>query len=242
MEPVPSWEAMRDVPDAAAFKALTTNTDVTALGLAYNAIVLLLPSLAYHLFSAKSDNPAELGATLAHAMNTADRYLAQLGQACPLHWLASQPNFAATVPLGILHIGMPADWAKRVSTANILSATPGSGPSLAITSQATENLTEVCRLLHDSIMASTMQRANSKDSKGFKKLPTHTQLMILCASEPTAAGCANAQGLLLRTEPVTEYGEVLAATLSSNALLSVTVHYIHDVFKCSILIPASLAQ
>jgi hypothetical protein len=260
-EAAPSWEAMRDAPDAAAFKALTPDTDAAALGLTCNAVVALSPSLAYHLFSENSDDPAVLGATLARAMNTADRYLAQLGQApgavatgpptvtpvstpfyeaCALLWLASQPNFAATVPIEILHVGAPAAWAKRVSAATILSATPGSGPNLTAASQATENLTEVCGLLRDSIVASTTQRATSKDSKGFKKLPTHTQLMILRASEPTAAGYADAQGLLLRTEPVTEYGEVLAATSSSHAL-SVTVHYIRDVFKCSVLIPASLA-
>jgi hypothetical protein len=127
-EPAPSWEAMRDAPDAAAFKALTADTDATALGLACNAVVALSPSLSYHLFSANSDDPAELGATLARAMNTADRYLDQLGQApgavvtgpptttpvstpfyeaCALLWLASQPNFAASVPLEILHVGPP---------------------------------------------------------------------------------------------------------------------------------------
>jgi hypothetical protein len=75
----PSWEAMRDAPDAAAFKALEADTATTALGLTCNAVVSISPSLAYHLFSANSDNPAELGVTLARVMNTADRYLAQLG-------------------------------------------------------------------------------------------------------------------------------------------------------------------
>jgi hypothetical protein len=221
----------------------------------------LSPRLAYHLFSANSDNPAKLDATLAHAVNTADRYLTQLGQApgavatcpptippvstpfyeaCTLLWLASQLNFASTVPIKSLHVDTLADWAKQVSLANILSTTPGAGPGLAIASQATENLTEVCGLLRDSIVASTTQRATSKDSKGFKKLPAHMQLMILRASKPTAAGYANTQGLLLCTEPITAYGEVLAATSSSHAL-SVMVHYIREVFKCSVLIPASLA-
>jgi hypothetical protein len=39
---------------------------------------------------------------------------------------------------------------------------------------------------------------------------------------------------------VTEYGEVLAATSSSHTL-SITTHYIWDVFKCSVHIPTSLA-
>jgi hypothetical protein len=64
--------------------------------------------------------------------------------------------------------------------------------------------------------------------------------MILRASELTPAGYANGQGILFRTEPVPKYGEVLAATSSSHAL-SVTTHYIQDVFKCSVHIPASLA-
>jgi hypothetical protein len=64
--------------------------------------------------------------------------------------------------------------------------------------------------------------------------------MILQASEPAPTGYPDAQGILVRTEPVTKYGEVLAATLSSHAL-SVTNHYIWDVLKCSAHIPASLA-
>jgi hypothetical protein len=257
----PSWEAMRDAPDAAAFTALQADTTDTALGLTCNAVVSISPSLAYHLFSANSDDPAELGVTLARAMNTADHYLAQLGQApgsiatgppaitpvstpfyeaCALLWLASQPDFSSGTPLEILHVGTPVAWAKRVGIAHILSATPSSGPGLSATTQATENLTEVCGLLRDSIIASTHQRSTAKDSKGFKKLPAHTQTMILRASEPTPAGYADAQGTLVRTAPVTEYGEVLAATSSSHAL-SVTTHYIRDVFKCSVHIPASLA-
>jgi metal-dependent HD superfamily phosphatase/phosphodiesterase len=39
---------------------------------------------------------------------------------------------------------------------------------------------------------------------------------------------------------VPKYGEVPAATLASQAL-SVTTHYIWDVFKCSVHIPTSLA-
>jgi hypothetical protein len=70
-------------------------------------------------------------------------------------------------------------WSKHVGAANILSSTPGLGPSLSTASQATKNLTEVCGLLRDSIVASTTQQITSKDSKGFKKLPTHMQLMIL---------------------------------------------------------------
>jgi hypothetical protein len=66
------------------------------------------------------------------------------------------------------------------------------------------------------------------------------QTTILRASEPAPAGYADSQGILTHTEPVTEYGEVLAATSSSHAL-SVTAYYIRDVFKCSIHIPASLA-
>jgi hypothetical protein len=64
--------------------------------------------------------------------------------------------------------------------------------------------------------------------------------MILRASELAPAGYANGQGILFRTKPVPEYGEVLATTSSSHAL-SVTTHYIWDVFKCSVHIPASLA-
>jgi hypothetical protein len=65
--------------------------------------------------------------------------------------------------------------------------------------------------------------------------------MILRASERTPAGYADGQGILVRMEPVTNYGKVLAATSSSHAL-SVTTHYIvWDVFKCSVRIPASLA-
>jgi hypothetical protein len=148
---------MRDAPDAAAFKALALDTTNTALGLTCNAVVSISPSLAYHLFSANSDDPAKLGITLAHSMNTADRYLAQLGQApgaiaattplaitpvltpfyeaCALLWLASQPAYSFGVPLEILHVGAPAAWAKRVGTANILSATPGSGPGLSASPQ-----------------------------------------------------------------------------------------------------------
>jgi hypothetical protein len=77
----PSWAALRDAPDAAAFQALAADDDATALGLSCNAIMSLSPSLAYHLFGANSDSPAELGVILARAMNTADRYLSQLGQA-----------------------------------------------------------------------------------------------------------------------------------------------------------------
>jgi hypothetical protein len=72
-------------------------------------------------------------------------------------------------------------------------------------------------------VALTTQRSVAKESKGFKKLPTHPQTMILRASEPTPAGYAGSQGILTRTEPVTEYGEVLAATSSSHTL-SVTAH------------------
>jgi hypothetical protein len=178
VEDTPSWEAMPDAPKAAAFKALVADTDATTLGLTCNAVVSLSPSLTYHLFSANSDNPAKLGVTLAHAMNTTNRYLDQLGQtpsavatgpptimpvstpfyeAWALLWLASQLNFAASVALKILHVGLPVAWSKRVGAANILSATPSSGPSLSAASQATENLTEVCGLLRDSIVASTTQ-------------------------------------------------------------------------------------
>jgi hypothetical protein len=183
--PAPSLEAMRDAPDATSFKALAADTATTALGLTCNAVGSLSPSLAYHLFSANSDDPAKLGITLARAMNTADRYLAQLGQApgsiitgplaitpvltpfyqaCALLWLASQPAFSFGIPLKILHVGAPVAWSKRVQAANILPATPGSGPGLSATTQATKNLTEVCGLLCDSIAASTHQRSTAKDS------------------------------------------------------------------------------
>jgi hypothetical protein len=176
--PAPSWEAIGDAPDAASFKALAADTATTALGLTCNAVVSLSPSLSYHLFSANSDDPTELGVTLARAMNTADRYLAQLGQApgsiangplaitpvstpfyeaCALLWLASQPTFSSGIPLEILHVGAPVAWAKLVRAANILPVIPGLGPGLSATTQATENLTEVCGLLRDSIVASTHQ-------------------------------------------------------------------------------------
>jgi hypothetical protein len=176
--PAPSWEAIGDAPDAASFKALAADTATTALGLTCNAVVSLSPSLSYHLFSANSDDPTELGVTLARAMNTADRYLAQLGQApgsiangplaitpvstpfyeaCALLWLASQPTFSFGIPLEILHVGAPVAWAKLVRAANILPVIPGLGPGLSATTQATENLTEVCGLLRDSIVASTHQ-------------------------------------------------------------------------------------
>jgi hypothetical protein len=163
-----------------------------------------------------------------------------LYEACALLWLASQPNFGHGLAIEILHIGAPFAWSKRLGPSHILSATPGPGPRLSERSQATENLTEVCGLLRDSIVASTTQSSIAKESKGFKKLPAHTQTMILRASEPDPAGYVNSQGVLAHTEPVTEYGEVLAATFSSHAL-SVTAHCIWDVFKCSVHIPASLA-
>jgi hypothetical protein len=49
----PSWEALRDAPDAAAFTALPAATNLTAVGLTCNAIVSLAPGLAYHPFGAK---------------------------------------------------------------------------------------------------------------------------------------------------------------------------------------------
>jgi hypothetical protein len=201
--PAPSWEALCNAPDATAFKALPANTDVTAVGLACNAIVSLASGLPYHLFGANSDDPAELGTTLARAMNAADQFLSQRGQApgaiasgnpsvtpistpfyeaCALLWLASQPNFGHGMAIEILHVGAPVAWSKRLGASHILSATPGPGPQLSEPSQATENLTEVCGLLRDSIVASTTQRSIAKESKGFKKLPTHTQTMILRAS------------------------------------------------------------
>jgi hypothetical protein len=222
---VPSWESLRDAPKAAALTALAADTDVTALGLTCNAMVALTPGLAYHLFSANSDDPTKLGTTLARAMNTADHYLSQQGQApgaiatgnpsvtpvstpfyeaCALLWLASQPNFGHGVAIKILLAGAPVAWSKRLGAAHILSAIPGPGPELPDRSQATANLAEVCGLLRESIVASTTQRSLAKESKGFKKLPTHTQTMILRASEPTPAGYAGSQGILTRTEPVTE--------------------------------------
>jgi hypothetical protein len=146
---VPSWESLRDAPDAAAFTALAANTDVTALGLTCNAMVALTPGLAYHLFSANSDDPAKLGTTLARAMSTADHYLSQRGQApgaiatgnpsvtpvstpfyeaCALLWLASQPNFGHGVAIKILHVSAPVAWSKRLGATRILSAIPGPGP------------------------------------------------------------------------------------------------------------------
>jgi hypothetical protein len=119
---------MRDAPGAASFKALVADTATTLLGLTCNVVVSLLPSLVYHLFSENFNNPTKLGITLAHAMNTADRYLAQLGQAprsiatgplaitpvltpfyeaCALLWLASQPAFSFGILLEILHVGAP---------------------------------------------------------------------------------------------------------------------------------------
>jgi hypothetical protein len=132
-----------------------------------------------------------------------------------LLWLACQPNFPASTAIKILHVGPPVQWAQGVQDAHIMAATTSSGTRLPATIQATKNLTEVCGLLRDSILSSTAQRVVTKDSKGFKKLPAQTQTMFFCASEPPMAGYANAQGKLLSTGPVTEYGEVLAATSSS---------------------------
>jgi hypothetical protein len=78
----PSLEVIHDALDAVAFKALIADTDATTLGLHCNAVVSLSPILVYHLFSAaNTDDATELGAPLALAMNMADHYLAQLGQA-----------------------------------------------------------------------------------------------------------------------------------------------------------------
>jgi hypothetical protein len=134
-------------------------------------------------------------------MNTANRYLAMLGQppdavatgppaitpvstpfyeACTLLWLACQANFQASIVMEILHVDLPLVWSKKVGAAHIMATNPSLGPGLASsTTQATKTLTDVCGLLRDSIVASTTQCAMSKDSKGFKKLPSHTQLMIL---------------------------------------------------------------
>jgi hypothetical protein len=54
-------------------------------------------------------------------------------------------------------------------------------------------------------------------------------------------GLRASQGTPVCTEPVTEYSKVLATTLSSHAL-SITTHYIRDIFKCSVQIPASLTM
>jgi hypothetical protein len=230
--------------------------------LSCNAVVALSPGIAYHLFQANSDDPATLGVAMARALNLADTYYDQIGkapgavgnghpvltpssdaffEACSLLWLASQSAFTDTVALEILSVGPPINWGRSVRDAHLLSATPGPGPSLSTSSQATENLTEVCGLLRDSIVDSTAQRLHASSTKGFRKIPIFTQKMILRASEPSPSGYADANGLLLRTDPVAEYAEVLAATSSSHAL-SVTMHYMRDVFKCSVQIPASLAN
>jgi hypothetical protein len=200
---VPSWESLRDAPDAAAFTAPAADTNVTALGLTCNAMVALAPGLAYHLFSTNSDDPTKLGTTLARAMNTADHYLSQRGQApgtiatgnpsvtpvstpfykaCVLLWLASQPNFGDGVLIKILDVGAPLAWSKHLGATHILSVIRGPGPRLSERPQATENLVEVCDLLRESIVALATQGSLVKESKGFKKLPTHTQKMILRAS------------------------------------------------------------
>jgi hypothetical protein len=66
----------------ASFKALIANTDTTVLGLT----------------CANSDNPGELGTTLACAMNTADHYLSQLTQT---------PSAVATGPPAITPVLTP---------------------------------------------------------------------------------------------------------------------------------------
>jgi hypothetical protein len=113
--PRPAWEAMRDAPNAAAFKALASN-----------AIVWLLPSLAYHLLSADSNGPAKLGTTLASNMNTANRHdrplCTPIYGACALFWLASQPNFAASVLLQPLSSRRALTWSKIVRVRNIQAA------------------------------------------------------------------------------------------------------------------------
>lgn len=260
--PVPSWDSLRDAPDAAAFQALQADTSAAAMTLSCNAVVALSPGIAYHLFQANSDDPATLGVALARALNLADIYYDQMGkapgavgtghpvltptsdaffEACSLLWLASQTAFTDTVALEILSVGPPILWAHSVRDAHIVSTMPGPGPSLSTSSQATENLTEVCGLLRDSIVDSTAQRLHATSTKGFRKIPIFTQKMILRASEPSPSGYADSNGTLLRTEPVAEYAEVLATTSSSHAL-SVTMHYMRDIFKCSVQIPASLAN
>jgi hypothetical protein len=82
------------------------------------------------------------------------------------------PSFG--IPLEILHVGAPVPWSKRVRAARILSATPGSGPGLSATTQATENLTEVCGLLRGSIVASTHQQSTAKDSISFEAPDAHS--------------------------------------------------------------------
>jgi hypothetical protein len=230
--------------------------------LSCNAVVAISPGIAYHLFQANSDDPATLGVALARALNLANTYYDQMGkapgvlgtghptltpssdaffEACSLLWLACQPDFSDTVPLDILSVGPPVAWSRRVRDSHILSAVPGPGPSLSTASQATENLSEVCGLLRNSIVDSTAQRPQATSTKGFRKIPIFTQKMILRASEPSTLGYADANGILLRTKPVAEYAEVLSATSSSHAL-SVTMHYMRDIFKCSVQIPASLAN
>jgi hypothetical protein len=210
--PIPSWETLRDAPDAAAFCAQSVDTDASTAKLSCKAVLSLPPSLAYHLFGSSLDDPAKLGVILARAINTADTYFTTKGlppagapalqgpptltpvatayyEACAFLWLASQPSFTTTVALEILPVGPPATWAQGIRDKCILPTIPSPGPGLGPTTQATENLVEVCGLLRDSILASTAQRTHNKDSKGFKKLlPTHTQTMILRAFEPTTEG------------------------------------------------------
>jgi hypothetical protein len=84
---------------------------------------------------------------------------------------------------------------------------------------------EVRGLLRDSIMASTNERSMAKESKGFKKLPTHTQTMILRASEPALAGYANSQGILtwLPLRPLTPSRSLHTTSATSLSAPSVSL-------------------
>jgi hypothetical protein len=82
----------------ASFKALVADTDTAVLGLTCNIMVSLSPHLAYHLFSTNSDNPSELGTTLACVMNSGDCYFSQLAQA---------PGTVATGPPAITPVLTP---------------------------------------------------------------------------------------------------------------------------------------
>jgi hypothetical protein len=124
-------------------------------------------------------------------------------EACALLWLASQPKFSYDLPLKIFHIGVPVACAKGVGTANILLTTC-SGRGLSGATQATKNLTDGCGLLHDSIVASMRQQFTSKESKGFKKLPTHIPRPLSSKPPSQPAGYADAQGTLVCMEPATK--------------------------------------
>jgi hypothetical protein len=165
--------------------------------------LLLPPSLAYHLFGSNLDNPTKLGIVLTRAINTADRYFSTKElppchpaalQGPPMHMpmaghhllLGTHLPLASSQPTIFLHYySHPWNHTCGTSTCHLgqehlRQRHSPINPGPWAQTQATKNRMEGYGLLRDSIIiASTAQRVTNKDSKGFKKLPTHTHIMIL---------------------------------------------------------------